>query len=80
MGGNCWQAGGAGLCREPEKKAIPTEDNARIVAGTLEGESEIKDGLGKRFRNADEFIDHLDGSGYLPGGEVLGGEEDAGSD
>jgi len=43
-----------------EKKAVPPEENARIVAGTLEGESEIIAGLGKRFRNADEFIDHLD--------------------
>jgi hypothetical protein len=30
------------------------------VADTLEGESEIRAGLGKRFRNADEFIDHLE--------------------
>lgn len=29
------------------KKAVPLEENARIVAGTLEGESEIRAGLGK---------------------------------
>ncbi|MBP7069139.1 MULTISPECIES: hypothetical protein [Methanothrix] len=43
-----------------EKKAVPPKENARIVAGTPEGESEIRAGLGKRFRNADEFIDHLE--------------------
>ena len=42
------------------KKTVPPEGNARIVDGTLEGESEIGAGLGKRFRNADEFIDHLE--------------------
>lgn len=44
----------------PGRKAEPPEGNARIVAGTMEGESEIRAGLGKRFRNSDEFIDHLD--------------------
>jgi hypothetical protein len=50
----------AKVAEMPEKKAVPPEDNARIVAGTLEGESEIEAGLGKRFRNADEFIAHLE--------------------
>jgi hypothetical protein len=50
----------AKVAEMPGKKAVPLEENPRIVAGTLEGESEIRAGLGKRFRNADEFIDHLE--------------------
>ena len=50
----------AKVAEMPEKKAVPPEENPRIVAGTLEGESEIRAGLGKRFRNADEFINHLE--------------------
>ncbi len=34
------------VARMPGKKAVPPEENARIVAGTLEGESEIRAGLG----------------------------------
>ncbi len=44
----------------PKKKAIPLEEDARIVAGTLKGESELKAGLGKRFKDADEFIEYLE--------------------
>jgi hypothetical protein len=40
-------------------KAAPLEENERIVAGALKGEAEIKAGLGKRFNNADEFIEYL---------------------
>ncbi len=43
-----------------EKAAVPPEENARIVSGTLRGKSEIRAGLGKRFRIADEFINHLE--------------------
>ena len=50
----------AKVAEMPGKKAVPPEENPRIVAGTLEGESEIRAGLGKRFRNADEFIDYLE--------------------
>ena len=44
----------------PKKKAVPLEENARIVAGTLKGEAEIRAGLGKRFKNADEFVEYLE--------------------
>lgn len=43
-----------------KKQAIPLEEDARMVAGTLKGEAEIKAGLGKRFKNADEFIEFLE--------------------
>lgn len=43
-----------------KKKAIPLEEDARIVAGTLKGEAEIRAGPGKRFKNADEFIEYLE--------------------
>lgn len=43
-----------------KKKAIPLEEDVRIVAGTLKGEAEIRAGLGKRFKNADEFIEYLE--------------------
>jgi hypothetical protein len=39
------------------KKAI--EDDMRIVANIRRGEAELKAGLGKRFTNADDFIEHL---------------------
>lgn len=32
-----------------EMKEVPPEENARIVSGTLEEESENRAGLGKRF-------------------------------
>nr|WP_287849276.1 hypothetical protein [Methanothrix sp.] len=44
----------AKVAEMPGKKAVPPEENPR------KGESEIRAGLGKRFRNADEFIDHLE--------------------
>jgi hypothetical protein len=40
-------------------KCKSIEDDERIVANTLKGEAELKAGLGKRFKNADEFIEHL---------------------
>jgi hypothetical protein len=46
--------------RKPKKKAVPLEEDARIVAGTLKGEAEIRAGLGKQFKNADEFIEYLE--------------------
>ncbi len=39
------------------KKAI--EDDTRIVANIRRGEAELKAGLGKRFKNTDDFIEHL---------------------
>jgi hypothetical protein len=39
------------------KKTI--EDDARMVSDTRRGEAELKAGLGKRFKNADDFIEHL---------------------
>ncbi len=44
----------------PKKKAVPLEDRARIVAGTLKGVAEIRAGLGKRFKNAEDFIEYLE--------------------
>ncbi len=46
--------------RKPQKKAVPLEEDARIVAGTLKGEAEIRAGLGKQFKNVDEFIEYLE--------------------
>jgi hypothetical protein len=50
----------AKVAEKPKKKAVPLEEDARIVAGTLKGEAEIRAGLGKRFKNADEFIEYLE--------------------
>ena len=36
------------------------EQKSPRVAGALKGEAEIKASLGKKFKNADEFIEHLD--------------------
>ncbi|MFB3765119.1 MAG: hypothetical protein ACE14P_07705 [Methanotrichaceae archaeon] len=46
--------------KTPEKKATLLEENHRTVAGALRGEAEIRAGLGKKFKDADEFIDYLE--------------------
>jgi hypothetical protein len=46
--------------QKPKKKAVPLEEDERIVAGALKGEAEIRAGLGKQFKNADEFIEYLE--------------------
>ena len=45
---------------EMPKKAVALEEDARMVAGTLKGEAELSAGLGKRFKDADEFIEYLE--------------------
>jgi hypothetical protein len=45
---------------EKPKKAAALEEDARIVAGTMKGEAELRTGLGKRFKDADEFIEYLE--------------------
>lgn len=35
------------------------EDDKRIAANIRKGEAELKVGLGTRFKNADDFIEHL---------------------
>jgi hypothetical protein len=52
----------AKAAKKSKKKAVPIEEDARIVAGTLKGEAEIKAGLGKTFKDADEFIYYLENS------------------
>jgi hypothetical protein len=49
----------AKVAKKPAKKPVPLEEDERIVAGTLKGEAEIRAGLGKRFKDADEFIEYL---------------------
>ena len=50
----------AKVAEKPQKKAVALEDDARIVAGTLKGDAELRAGQGKRFKDADEFIDNLE--------------------
>jgi hypothetical protein len=50
----------AKVSEKPQKKAVALEEDARIVAGTLKGEAELRAGLGKRFKDADEFIEYLE--------------------
>lgn len=50
----------AKVAEKPPKKAGELEEDARIVAGTLKGEAELRAGLGKRFKDADEFIEYLE--------------------
>jgi hypothetical protein len=50
----------AKVAENPKKKTIPLEEDTRIVAGALKGEAEIRAGLGKRFKDADEFIEYLE--------------------
>lgn len=47
------------IIRKPAIKKETIEDDMRIVANTRRGEAELKAGLGKRFKNADDFIEHL---------------------
>jgi hypothetical protein len=49
----------AKMAKMPARTSVPIEENERIVTGTLKGEAEIRAGLGKRFKDADEFIDYL---------------------
>jgi len=49
----------AKAAKKPKKKAVPLEDDERIVAGTLQGAKECKMGLGKEFNNVDDAIDYL---------------------
>jgi hypothetical protein len=46
----------AKAAKKPGKKAVTLEEDARIVAGTLKREAEIRAGLGKQFDNVDEAI------------------------
>ena len=50
----------AKVAEKPQKKAVALEEDARIVAGTLKGEAELRAGLGKRFKDADEFMEYLE--------------------
>ena len=50
----------AKVAKKPQKKAVALEEDTRIVAGTLKGEAELRAGLGKRFKDADEFIEYLE--------------------
>jgi len=45
---------------KPKKKAVPLEEDERIVAGTLQGAKECKMGLAKQFDNIDDAIDFLE--------------------
>jgi hypothetical protein len=45
--------------KKPATKCRSIEDDKRIVANTLKGEAELRAGLGKRFKNTDEFIEYL---------------------
>jgi hypothetical protein len=49
----------ANTAKRPATKCRSVEDDERIVANTLKGNAELRAGLGKRFKNADEFIEHL---------------------
>lgn len=49
----------AKIARKPAKKSVPLEEDERIVAGTLKGEAEIRAGLGKRFKDTEDFIEYL---------------------
>jgi len=44
---------------KPKKKAVPLEEDERIVAGTLQGAKECKMGLAKQFDNVDDAIEYL---------------------
>lgn len=50
----------AKTAKKPGKKDVRLEDDERIVAGTLKVVAEIRAGLGKQFKDADEFIEYLD--------------------
>jgi hypothetical protein len=43
----------------PTKKAVPLEEDERIVAETLKGARECKMGLAKRFDNVEDAIAYL---------------------
>jgi hypothetical protein len=49
----------ANTAKRPATKCRSVEDDERIVANTLKGDAELRAGLGKRFKNDDEFIEHL---------------------
>lgn len=49
----------AKVAKKPRKKAVPLEEDERIVAGTLKGAEECKMGLAKSFGNVDEAIEYL---------------------
>ncbi len=42
-----------------QKCKKPIEEDTRIVSNIRKGEAELKADLGKRFNNADDFIEHL---------------------
>jgi hypothetical protein len=50
----------AKVAEKPHKKAASLEEDTRIVAGTLKGEAELRAGFGKRFKDADEFVEYLE--------------------
>ena len=47
------------IIRKPAIREKTIEDDRRIVSNTWRGEAELKAGLGKHFKNADDFIEHL---------------------
>jgi len=49
----------AKAAKKPRTKAVPLEEDERIVAGTLKGAEECKMGLAKCFDNVDEAIEYL---------------------
>lgn len=49
----------AKAAKKPWKKAVPLEEDERIVAGTLKGAEECRMGLSKSFDNIDETIEYL---------------------
>jgi len=44
---------------KPKKKAVPLEEDERIVAETLQGAKECKAGQARQFDNVDDAIDYL---------------------
>lgn len=49
----------AKIAKKPEKKALPLEEDERIVNGTLQGAKECKTVLAKHFDNVDDAIEYL---------------------
>ena len=50
----------AKVAEKLKNRVVPLEKDAQIVAGAMRGEAEIRAGQGKRFKNADEFIEYLE--------------------
>ena len=45
--------------KKPAGRAVPLEENERIVAGTLQGDRECRMGLAKRFDKIEDAIAYL---------------------